>query len=107
MPVNTVKVPTVEQLSEVAAELGFTFSADDLAAHREALLPSFDAYNLLDQMPDELPPVAYPRLPGRRPTPEENPHNGWWIKTEVAGVASGKLRGKTVALIGRASISPR
>ena len=49
-------------------------------------------------MPDELPPVGYPRLPGRRPAPEENPHGAWYIKTEVAGAAAGKLRGKTVAL---------
>ncbi len=70
----------------------------DLAAHLEALLPSFAAYNLVDRMPDELPAVAYPRRPGRRPAPEENPLGAWYIKTEVAGAASGKLTGKRVAL---------
>ena len=33
MSLNTVKVPTLEQLGEVAAELGFAFSEGDLAAH--------------------------------------------------------------------------
>src|SRR5215472_15919768 len=98
MSLNTIKVPTREQLSEVAAELGFTFTDADLAAHHEALLPAFEAYNQLDRMPDELPPVAYPRLPGRRPLPEENRHGAWYVKTEVQGAASGKLRGKRVAL---------
>src|SRR6266853_626668 len=98
MSLNTVKVPTLEQLGEVAAELGFTFTEADLAAHRECLLPAFEAYNGLDRMPDELPPIAYPRRPGRRPAPEENPHGAWYVKTEIAGAASGKLKGKRVAL---------
>jgi amidase len=80
MSLNTVKPPTLEQLGEVAAELGFTFAEADLAAHRESLLPAFEAYNLLDQMPDELPPVSYPRLPGRRPPPEENRHGAWYAR---------------------------
>ncbi|MFL5265014.1 MAG: hypothetical protein ACJ8AH_00230, partial [Stellaceae bacterium] len=69
MPLNTVKVPTPQQLGEVAAELGFAFTDADLAAHHESLLPAFDAYSRLDQMTDELPSVSYPRLPGRRPGP--------------------------------------
>src|SRR5438105_1556141 len=66
MSLNTVKVPTLEQLSEVTAELGFAFTEVDLAVHRECLLPAFEAYNHLDRLPDELPPVTYPRRPGRR-----------------------------------------
>ena len=60
----------------------------------EALRPAFEAYNQLDRMPDELPTVSYPRLPGRRPPPEENRHGAWYVKTEVQGAAAGKLRGK-------------
>jgi amidase len=98
MSLGTVKIPTPAQLGEVAAELGLSFSEADLAAHLEALRPSFKGYNILDRMPDELPPIAYPRRPGRRPAPEENPHGAWYVKTEVPGAASGKLAGKTVAL---------
>jgi amidase len=98
MSLNTVKVPTIEQLGEVAAELGFTLPEADLAAHRKALLPSFEAYNELDRVPDELPPVTYPRLPGRRPLPEENRYGAWYVKTDIEGAASGKLKGKKVAL---------
>jgi amidase len=98
MSLNTVKVPTIEQLGEVATELGFTFPDADLAAHHEALQGAFEAYNRLDQIPDELPPVAYPRLPGRRPAPEDNRYGAWYVKTEVAGAAAGPLKGKRVAL---------
>ena len=78
--------------------MGFNFSDADLAAHLEALGPAFAAYNILDQMPDELPPVSYPRCPGRRSTSEENPHGAWYVKTEVPGGGSGKLAGKRIAL---------
>lgn len=98
MTLNTVKTPSLELLGEVAAELGLSFSQADLAAHLEALQPSFALYNLLDAMPDELPPVTYPRRPGRRPAPEENPYRAWYVKTEIAGAGSGKLAGKSVAL---------
>jgi amidase len=98
MSLNTVKTPTIEQLDEIATELGFTFDEADLAAHHEALAPAFEAYNRLDQMPDELPPVTYPRLPGRRPAPEENRYGAWYVKTEIEGAATGKLKGKRVAL---------
>src|SRR5438876_6975931 len=98
MSLNTVKSPTLEQLGEVAAELGFAFTEADIAAHREALMPAFEAYNALDRMPDELPPVTYPRLPGRRPLPQESRHGAWYVKTEIEGAASGKLKGKRVAL---------
>jgi hypothetical protein len=44
MSLDTVKAPTVAQLGEVAAELGFTCADADLAAHRDALLPAIGAY---------------------------------------------------------------
>jgi hypothetical protein len=37
----------------------------------------FEVCNRLDRMPDDLPPVTYPRVPGRRPAPEENQHGAW------------------------------
>ena len=62
MSLNTIKFPTLEQLGEVADELGFTFPEADLAAHHEALLPAFEAYNQLDRMPDEVPPASRIRV---------------------------------------------
>ena len=49
-------------------------------------------------MTDQLPPVVYPRRPGRRPSPDENPHRAWYVKTEITGATSGELAGKAVAL---------
>ena len=98
MSLGTVKLPSVETLREVAAELGMTMSEDELAQHQAALSGSFAAYNLLDQMPDEVPEVRYPRTPGRRPVGEENKYNAWYVKSTVEGAASGKLKGKKIVL---------
>ncbi|HET8996162.1 MAG TPA: amidase [Acetobacteraceae bacterium] len=98
MTLSTVKVPTIEQLRDVAADLGMSFTEEDLAAHMAALVGGVAAYNIVDQMPDELPAVKYPRLPGRRPAGEENKHNAWYVKTRVEGASGGKLKGKTVVL---------
>src|ERR1700687_5689936 len=40
MTLGTVKAPTPDELREVAADLGMSFSDDDLATHLAALLPS-------------------------------------------------------------------
>ena len=40
---------------------------DDLRLHMKMLEGNFAAYNIVDQMPDELPEARYPRRPGRRP----------------------------------------
>ena len=87
MTLPTVKMPTLEQVRDVAAELGMNFSDADLAAHHAAFAGGVAAYNLIDQMPDELPRVTYPRTPGARPAPEDNPYGAWYIKTEVQGAA--------------------
>jgi amidase len=98
MPLGTVRLPTIEQLRALAAELHMSMSDAELAVHQTALSPAIDAYNALDQMADELPPVRYPRLPGARPAPEANQYGAWYIKTRVEGAPSGKLKGKQVAL---------
>jgi amidase len=56
------------------------------------------SFDLVDQLADQLPEVKYPRTPGRIPEAAENTHNAWTIKTRINGAASGRLKGKTVAI---------
>jgi len=98
MTLGTVKAPTPAQLAELAEELGFSMSADDLAAHLEAMRPNIEAYNTVDRMAQELPPVTYPRRPGYRPVGEENRYGAWYVKTTIEGAPDGKLKGKRVAI---------
>src|SRR5918911_3697145 len=98
MTLGTVKMPTLEQFREVAEDLGFSMSHEDLVAHLEALAPAIAAYNVVDRLPDELPQVKYPRTPGYRPAGEENQYGAWYVKTRIEGASRGKLKGKTVAV---------
>ncbi len=93
-----IKRPNLEQLSDIVDDLGMTMDADEVSFYLDNMQGIFDRYDALDLMPDEIPAVTYPRTPGYRPGPDENPHNAWFWKSEIKGADSGKLAGKTVAI---------
>ena len=94
----SVALPTPDQLRAVAEYCGLALTDEDVTSFRGLMQGSVDAYNAVAAMPDEVPVVKYPRTPGYRPGPEENPHNAWYRKATVKGAARGKLKGKVVAL---------
>lgn len=94
----TVKRPTQAQMEQIVAELGMSLNPDRVAEFLEVMEGNFQAYDVLDSLPDEKPVVKYPRTPGYRPQPEDNPHNAWAIISEITGSGTGKLAGKTVAV---------
>ncbi len=94
----TVRRPTIQQMREVAEGLGMTMSDGELGEYLELMEANFEAYDLIDSMPDELPKVKYPRTPGHRPTSAENPLNAWYVKSEIRGAVSGPLEGRTIVL---------
>jgi amidase len=93
-----VKRPTLSQLQDVALDLGIHLSEAQASVYNTLLQGNFDAYDMVDAMPDYLPAVTYPRTPGYRPSGEENKYGAWYVKTTVNGAASGKLVGKKVVL---------
>jgi amidase len=93
-----VEVPTPSQLRKIADEVGLHLSDGDVDSFVELMRPTIGAYNVVDAMSDNLPPVRYPRTPGYRPMGEENKHNAWYVKSRVEGAAAGKLKGKTIVL---------
>jgi amidase len=93
-----VQMPSPEQMRDVARRCGLSLSEADLDSFRGLFAGYVAAYNLVDAMPDEVPAVKYPRTPGYRPGPAENPRNAWYRKTSIKGAASGKLKGKRVAI---------
>ena len=94
----TVQRPTLAQLKEIVRELGMSMSDTRVQEFLDVMQGTLDAYDVVDAMPDHLPPVLYPRTAGYRPSPEENPLNAWFVKTEVRGAPRGPLHGRTVAL---------
>lgn len=94
----TVKRPGLAEMRSIAESLGFSLSDRDIESYLNLMGDSFAAYDRVDAAPDYLPAVKYPRTPGYRPTAEENPHNAWYVKTEIKGAPDGKLAGKRVAI---------
>ena len=62
-----VQLPTKAQILEIAAEVGLDLSEEDVSSFQGLFQGSVDAYNAVDEMPDNLPEVKYPRTPGYKP----------------------------------------
>jgi len=98
MSYMTVQRPTLSQMRDVVVELGMSMSDARVQEFLDVMQGTLDAYDVVDSLPDFLPPVLYPRTSGYRPTAEENPMNAWYIKTEIKGAPRGPLLGRRVAL---------
>jgi amidase len=95
---STVKRPTLDQMQEIVSSLHMNMSAGEVAEYLEVLEGTFSSYDRVNQLPDYLPPVRYPRTPGYRPGASENSLNAWAVKAEVRGAAHGPLSGRKVVL---------
>lgn len=94
----TFKYPTQPQLRGIVQQLHMTMGDQELDDYLQLLEGTMQAYDVVDRLPDYLPPVKYPRALGTRPPAEENKLNGWYVKTEIRGAANGLLAGKRVVL---------
>ena len=95
---STVKRPTVDQMHAIVESLHMNMSSRVVAEYLEIMEGTFQSYDRLTQLPDNLPPVRYPRTPGIKPSAADNPLNAWAVKSEVRGAAHGPLAGKRVVL---------
>jgi amidase len=98
MSYMTVQRPTHSQMKAIVAELGMNMSDARVQEFLDVMQGTLDAYDVVDALPDYLPPVLYPRTSGHRPTADENPMNAWYVKTEIRGAPRGPLLGRTIAL---------
>ncbi|MDX5403814.1 MAG: ATP-binding cassette domain-containing protein, partial [Rhodobacterales bacterium] len=98
MSYMTVQRPTHAQMKAIVEELGMHMSDARVQEFLDVMQGTLDAYDIVDALPDYLPPVLYPRTSGYRPTADENPMNAWYVKTEIKGAPRGPLLGRTIAL---------
>lgn len=94
----TVKRPSHAQMRTMADRFGMSMTDGELGEFMAAMEGYIQAYDRVAVAPDNLPVVRYPRSPGYRPGPSENPLNAWYYKTEVHGAVDGPLRGKRIVL---------
>ncbi len=95
---SMVKRPTLEQMKAIVAKLHMSMSDHEVGEYLEVLEGTMQAYDRVDQLPDYLPEVRYPRTPGTRPSAAENPLGAWYVKTDIKGAPYGPLAGKRVVL---------
>lgn len=93
-----VRHPTLEELERIAHEYNLTPTHEDLESFSGLMGPVLDSYARIDQLTEPTLPVKYPRSPGYRPQPEDNPLGAWYWRTEIKGASEGLLSGKTVAI---------
>ena len=95
----SVTPPTATELCAVSEELGLSLSDEEARSYLELISGTLaNFYDVVDAMPDNLPPVRYARTPGYRPQRDENPYNAWYVKTTIEGARNGKLEGKRIAV---------
>ena len=94
----SLKRPSLEQLADVADRYALHLTEDDLESFQGLMDGVLASYARLDQLTVPTLPVTYPRTPGYRPQPQDNPLGAWYWRTEVKGAASGPLAGRTIAL---------
>ncbi|XP_066284637.1 amidase-like isoform X1 [Branchiostoma lanceolatum] len=93
-----VRTPSLQQLSQSAARFNLDIDEAELKQYQDVIKEAMASYQRVDQMREPIPVVKWPRTPGWRPEPEDNPHNAWYWRTEITGASTGKLHGKTVAM---------
>src|SRR4051812_21338182 len=94
-----VQPPTCAQLERIAAVYRMQLTEDELATFAAAAGPTLAGFRRLDELPDEILPVGYPRADvGHRPTGKENPSNGWAWRCSIPGAPEGPLAGRTVGV---------
>ncbi|OKH26351.1 amidase [Chroogloeocystis siderophila] len=93
-----VKKPTLGELDRISQQYHLELTPDDLASFQSLMSGTLASYSRLDELTEPTLPVKYPRTPGYRPLPHENPYNAWYWKTSIKGAASGILTGKAIAI---------
>jgi amidase len=92
------KLPNQDQLRALGASMGMDITPAYAGQVIEYIAPFAEGYRQIASLPDELPPVKYPRGGYYRPEGDENKYGAWAVKTQIAGAKTGKLAGKKVAI---------
>src|SRR5580700_2742126 len=92
------KLPSTDQVRQLGEGLGFDLTDDYANSFINYIRPFADGFRLLASLPDDVPPVKYPRGGYYRPEGEDNKYGAWIAKTVIKGASTGKLAGKKVAI---------
>jgi amidase len=91
-------LPTVNQILELADEFGIEMTEEDAKSYQNVMRGPMESYRVLEDIPEWRPEQKYPRNAGYRPTAEDNPYNGWYMRCDIKGAKSGILKGYDVGI---------
>ncbi len=94
----TFKLPNVDQLRSVGADIGMDITETYAQSVINFIAPFAEGYRTVVALADDLPPVKYPRTSGYRPEGDENKYGAWAVKINIKGAKNGRLVGKKVAV---------
>ncbi|KAK7104602.1 hypothetical protein V1264_019295 [Littorina saxatilis] len=91
--------PGLQDIRALNEEMKLKCSEQELQEMTAMMGEVTKAYQRASEMIDpSIPLVKYPRTPGYKPHPEDNPYNAWAWRCDIKGAPTGKLAGKTVAI---------
>lgn len=93
-----IRRPSIEDLDAAARVHYFTLNDQERETFLQVMDGTLQSHDRLDQLPEPKLPVRYPRLPGYRPSVEENALGGWAWKCSVRGAERGPLAGKRLVV---------
>jgi amidase len=98
--------PDPGELRRIAERFGLSSTDSELDAFRALIADTLgSSYARLDQLAEPTLEVKYPRTPGYRPSPEENPLGAWYWRCDIEGAPEGVLSGKRVAIKDNVSVA--
>ncbi|MCW5770200.1 MAG: amidase [Rhodospirillaceae bacterium] len=93
------KRPTQSEIAAAASRVGIALDPADTAEFTAMIGDTIEQYyGRLDRLPERMPPAMHARGGWRFAEPQENPYEAWYAFCRIEGAASGKLKGKTVAV---------
>ena len=90
--------PSPADIQAIGREFGCTMNEAEASVLRGLLAPLLMGYEYLDAEPDELPLLKYPDRSWATPAAGDNPLGAWSVKTRIKAAASGRLKGRSVAI---------
>lgn len=91
-------LPNRDVLRRMGDDLGIQIDEAQADEMLTVMQPMVGGFRLIERLPDEPLPTLYPRTPGRRPDPAENPFGAWAVLTDIRGASEGPLAGRRIAI---------
>jgi amidase len=92
-----VELPDPAAIAEVAQAYGLRLSDADVASFSPMVHGLLGSWDVVEDLYRQSAPVA-PQRAWTRPDPADNPHNAWYVTTEITEGGEGPLAGRTVAV---------